>query len=142
MKRLTAFLALACLNIAAHAAPTCTAGVAGVAPVATLSFTAPTQNTDGTPIATPLTYNVFQGTTSGGEVKVGSAAAGSPIVINTGLAYGTTFYFYITVTDAHGTSSAPSNEGCKTFPAGVPGTIVITLTKLVEPAPKRTPPSA
>jgi hypothetical protein len=142
MKKFATLLALAFLSIAAHAAPTCTVGAAGVAPIATLTFTAPTQNTDGTPIATPLTYSVYQGTTSGGEVKVGTAASSSPVIINTGLADGSTFYFYITVTDAHGTVSAPSNEGCKTFPAGVPGTVIITLTKLVEPASRRNPPSA
>ncbi|HEX5461904.1 MAG TPA: hypothetical protein VFX20_18210 [Steroidobacteraceae bacterium] len=125
-----ASLALACAALAAPAfaaAPVCTQGKAGVAPIATLTFTAPTTNTDGTPIATPLSYTVFQGTATGAETKVASALAGSPIVLTVGLSDATTYFWYLTVTDANGNSSVPSNEVCKTFPGGVPGTITITL---------------
>lgn len=114
--------------LALAAAPTCVVGTGGVAPSATLSFTTPTANTDGTAIATPLTYNLYQGTSSGGETKVASGITGSPVTINTGLLDGTSYYFYIVVVDAHGTSSANSNEVCKTFPNGIPNTVVITIT--------------
>jgi predicted phage tail protein len=113
---------------AAFAAPTCVMGVAGVAPTATLTFTAPTTNTDGTPIATPLTYEVFEGSTSGGEALAAKGLAGSPITVNTGLKDNTTVYFYVEVVDANGNASAPSNEVCKTFPAAVPSTVTITVT--------------
>jgi beta-galactosidase len=127
MKYVIAFLVLLA-SIAVAQGATCATGTAGAAPVATLTFTAPTTNTDGTPIATPLTYILLQGTTSGGEVQAASGITGSPVTINTGLADSTTYYFEVEVVDAHGTKSAPSNEVCKAFPAGVPGTITITIT--------------
>lgn len=108
-----------------HAAPTCVVGVKGAAPTASLSFTPPTVNTDGTPVTTPLTYNLYQGTASGAEVKVASGLTGSPIVLNTGLA-DSTYYWYVTAVNAAG-ESVPSNEVCKTFPASAPGTVTITI---------------
>jgi predicted phage tail protein len=128
-------LLLAALVVAALVAPaafatgpTCIQGTSGVAPTATLTFTAPTTNTDGTAIATPLTYEIFEGSTSGGEALAAKGLAGSPITVNTGLKDGTTTYFYIEVVDANGSTSAPSNEVCKAFPAGVPNAVTITIT--------------
>lgn len=109
-------------------APACTQGVAGVAPTATLTFTAPTTNTDGTPVATPLTYEVFMGPASGKEVLLSKGNTTSPIVVNGSLVDGNTYYFYIETVAADGEVSAPSNEACKTFPPGVPGTVVIKIT--------------
>jgi hypothetical protein len=90
-----------------------------VAPTITLTFTAPTTNTNGTAITLPLTYTVFQGATSGSEVQVASGLTGSPIVVNTGLTAGSTAYVYLVVVDANG-DSVPSTEACKTFPAAAP----------------------
>lgn len=112
----------------AYAQAACVAGAKGVAPTASLSFTAPTLNTDGTAVALPLTYNVYQSATSGAEVKVASGAKGAPIVINTAITSNTTFYWKITAVDANGVESAQSNEVCKAFPAAVPGTVTITIT--------------
>jgi hypothetical protein len=114
------------LPVLALAAPTCVTGTKGVAPTASISFTAPTANSDSTPVTTPLTYNLYQGTASGAEVKVGSALAGSPIVVSTGLT-DSTFYWYVTAVNANG-ESAPSNEACKIFPGAPPGVITITIT--------------
>lgn len=130
--RLAAIAAAALIAIAFHpaaqaATPTCVQGAAGVPPTATLSFTAPTTNTDGSAIATPLTYNVFVGTATGAEKLAASGLAGSPIVVNTGLTANSTAYIYVEVVDAHGVSSLPSNEVCKAFPASTPGTVTITL---------------
>jgi hypothetical protein len=118
MKKLLAVALLALAWSAAHAA-SCVLGAVGVAPVMTLTFTPPTTNSDGTPLTLPITYSVFQGTTSGGEVKVGSGLSGSPIVLNTGLVVGATYYVYLEVADSNGVS-VPSNEVCKTFPAAPP----------------------
>lgn len=112
----------------AQTAPTCITGTAGVAPTATLSFTAPTTNTDGTAIAAPVTYEVFEGSASGKETLAAKGLAGSPITVNTGLTDGTTAYFYVVVVDANGNPSAQSNEVCKAFPAGVPKSVTITIT--------------
>lgn len=127
MRRL---LQLAVLSIFAAPAfasgPTCVQGKAGVAPTATLTFTAPTSNTDGTSISSPLTYNLYIGTASGTEKLAASALAGSPIAVNTGLTPGSTFYFEVTTVE-NGVESTPSNEVCKAFAASIPGTVVITI---------------
>lgn len=123
-----AMIALAAPSHAFAAAPVCVTGAKGVAPSAVVSFVAPTAQSDGTPFpaGTTLTYNVYQGTSSGTEVKVASGLVGSPVTINTGLASGTTFYWYVTVTDSGG-ESLPSNEACKIFPAAVPAVVTITV---------------
>jgi hypothetical protein len=108
-------------------AASCVAGDATTAPTATLSFTAPTTNVDGTPIAGPLTYNLYQGTTSGGETQAATKLTGSPIAITTGLKVATTYYFEVTAVDANGNESSRSNEVCKTFPAAAPNTVTITI---------------
>lgn len=127
LKKLMPLLALLLLPFAAQA-QTCVNGASGIAPTANINFTAPTTNTDGTPVAGPLTYNVYQSSTSGAEVKVASALKGSPITVSTGLTPKSTVYFKISVTDANGQEGALSNEVCKTFPASVPGTITITIS--------------
>lgn len=114
--------------VLAFAGPTCVVGKVGLAPAATLTFTAPTTNTDGTPIATPLTYDLFEGTSPSALYPVAKGLTGSPVTVDTGLKDGTTVYFDLTVVDAHGTMSAPSNVVCKTFPSAVPGTVTITIT--------------
>src|SRR5208282_5540957 len=125
--RILGFMLLLCAA-GAEAQGACTAGAAGVAPTATITFTAPTTNTDGTPIATPLTYTLYQGTTAGGETKLQSGLTGSPVTINSGLTDGTSFYWYIVVVDAKGNISAASNEVCKAFPVGTPSTVALTVS--------------
>lgn len=119
-------LLLLILPFVAHAQ--CVTGTSGVAPSATITFTVPTTNTDGTPVVGPLTYNVYQSTTSGAETKAASALKGSPVTVTTGLTPKSTVYFKISVTDANGNESALSNEVCKTFPASVPGSVTITIS--------------
>jgi hypothetical protein len=110
------------------AGPTCVNGTVGVAPTATITFIAPTKNTDGTAVTGALTYNLYQGTATGAETKVASAVvAGSPFTVNTGLAPSTTVYWYLTAVE-NGVESAPTNEVCKIFPGVVPGTFSITIT--------------
>lgn len=124
---LLALSGLVAVTASAQTAPTCVQAASGKAPAATLTFTAPTQNTDGTAIATPLSYTLYQGTASGQETKVATALTGSPIHLTTGLQDATTYYWYLTVTDAKGQTSAPSNEACMAFPPGVPMTVTITV---------------
>ena len=126
-KFLLSLLILAAIGATPAFAQTCVQGAAGVTPTATLTFTAPTKNTDGTAISTPLTYSVYVGTTSGGEKLAASALTGSPITVTAGLAPAATYYFYVTVTDSKGVQSAPSNEVCKAFPASAPNTVTITI---------------
>lgn len=132
-----ALLAVLASIVSFAAAPTCVVGTPGVTPSATLTFVPPTTNTDSTPIATPLTYNLYASLTSGAEVKVASGLKGSPIAVTSTLIAGTALsalkantsaYFQISVTDANGIESALSNEACKTFPASIPGSVTITIS--------------
>lgn len=120
--------AFASLASAQAATPTCVTGTKGAAPTASISFAPPATQSDGTalPSGTAFTYNLYQGTASGAEVKVASSSSGSPITVNTGIVSATTYYWYVTVVDANG-ESAPSNEVCKTFPAPLPGVVTITI---------------
>jgi autotransporter-associated beta strand protein len=72
---------------------------------ATLYFTLPTGATS---------YNIYRGTTSGGETLLASNVSGSPYVDST-LATGTTYYYYVTARNANvppvPNESDPSNEG-------------------------------
>jgi predicted phage tail protein len=108
--------------------PTCVQGTAGVAPTATLTFTPPTTYTDGTPISGAITYEIFEGAASGQETLAAKGLAGSPITVHTGLKDGTTAYFYLETVAADGNASAPSNEVCKSFPAGIPSAVTIRIT--------------
>lgn len=126
IRKLISLFSLFILPIASNAQ--CVTGASGVAPTASIAFVAPTTNTDGTTVVGPLTYNVYQSTTSGAETKAASALKGSPITVTTGLTPKTTVYFKISVTDANGNESALSNEVCKTFPASVPGSVTITIS--------------
>lgn len=112
---------------AAVGALSCVAGAQNVAPVATLTFTPPTTNMDGTPISGPLTYNLYEGTASGSETKAATGITASPYVIDTGIKGGTTVYFELTAVDANGNESPRSNEACKTFPVSPPNSFVITV---------------
>lgn len=108
-------------------ATSCVTGAQNIAPVATLTFTPPTTNTDGTAISGPLTFNLYQGTAAGAEIKTQSGITTSPDVINAGLKGGTTYYFELTAVDTVGNESAKSNEGCKAMAPSVPNAFVITL---------------
>lgn len=65
MKRLIGILALLATAMVAQAAT----------PTVTVSWVAPTANVDGTPIAGPITYQFYVGT-SGKEVKSGQPVSG------------------------------------------------------------------
>jgi hypothetical protein len=96
--------------------------------VANLNIVAPTTNADGTPLTLPLTYNIYQGTASGAEVKVSSNWTSSG-VINLGLVAGNTYYWQVSAVDANG-EGARSAEMCKSFkaPASPPGSVTLSVT--------------
>lgn len=110
------------LGTRAQAQIVCIQGNSGEIPKATLTFYAPTLNTDGTPIVLPLTYNVWIGTAPGNEVKTFLGFTGSPIRLTSGLIPGTTYYFQLSVVDGLGRESIPSPEQCKIIANSVPST--------------------
>jgi len=82
---------------------------------ATLSWTAPTQNTDGTQLTDLAGYKIYYGTTSGQLTQVISInATGSTTYVVSGLASGT-YYFAVTAYASDGTESAQSDVGSKTI---------------------------
>lgn len=107
----------------------CAIAVAQASPPAfTVTWTAPTQFTDGTAIVGAITYQLYTGAT-GKEVKLGNPVTSPPYVINPTPAAGTTLCVYVTAT-VGGVESAPSGEACGTVPKPTPngpGTVVITI---------------
>jgi hypothetical protein len=81
---------------------------------ATLSWKAPTTNTDGTPV-TPLSgFTIYYGTSSGALSHSISASATATSYEISGLAPGT-WYFAIAADAKDGSHSAMSNIGSKTI---------------------------
>lgn len=83
---------------------------------ATLSWTAPTTNSDGTALTDLAGYKVYYGTTSG--VYSSNVDAGNVTSYQlTGLTDGATYYFAITAYDTSGNQSAYSSQVSKTLAA-------------------------
>ncbi len=83
---------------------------------ATVSWTAPTQNTDGSPLTDLAGYTIYYGTSSGNlnnSINVNSAATTSYTV--SGLATGATYYFAVSAVNSSGVSSSLSDVGSKTI---------------------------
>lgn len=95
-----------------------TGGTGSTAPVtatASLSWVAPTDNTDGSRLTDLAGYNIYYGTESSAltqTIQVSNPAALSYTV--TGLAKGTTWYFQVTSYSSAGEESAPSAVTSKT----------------------------
>ena len=82
---------------------------------ATLTWTAPTTNTDGTAVTTLSGYHLYYGTSESAmtqSVVISGATATSYVL--TGLASGT-WYFAVAADASDGTQSAMSNIGSKTI---------------------------
>jgi hypothetical protein len=82
---------------------------------ATLTWTAPTQNTDGTPLTDLSGYHIYYGTSASAlttTITVASASETSYVV--TGLAPGT-YYFAVVAYNSAGMDSPESNVGSKTI---------------------------
>lgn len=113
--KVTAFFAALALGFGAWFAH-----VHAQAPSVTLTWTAPTQNTDGTAITQSLTYNVYQGP-KGAEAATPVATGVTALTWSgtAGLQPGTTVCWEVTAQDSGG-ESAKSAEVCKTFAPSVP----------------------
>ena len=88
-------------------------GSGGGSGAATLSWSPPTQNTDGTPL-TAAGFRVYYGTASrhyGAPIDVGDVTS----YVLGGLQVGQTYYFAVTAYDSGGNESAYSTEVSKTL---------------------------
>lgn len=95
---------------------------------ATITFTAPTEYTDGAAITsgTAISYRVFQGTKGSTSKTLVGTITSTSTTINSGLQPGETCWQVKTV--INGVESVASNEACKTFAFPTPNTVVITVT--------------
>lgn len=93
---------------------------------ATLAWTAPTANTDGSAISGALTYNVYEGPKAGPFTKVASGLSGGTTTL-TSLTAGPCFA--VTTVEA-ASESALSNTVCVLEPDG-PSSLTVTLTVTV-----------
>jgi fibronectin type 3 domain-containing protein len=82
---------------------------------ATLSWNAPTTNTDGTPFTDLSDYKIYYGTQSGNYTTTVNLGTATTYVANN-LASGSTYYFAVTVVSSSGEESGYSNEVSKTIP--------------------------
>jgi hypothetical protein len=83
---------------------------------ATLSWNAPTQNTDGTPLTDLAGYTIYYGSSPNAlmqNIQVANAGATSYVVSN--LSSGT-YFFTVAANASDGTQSAQSSVGSKTIP--------------------------
>jgi hypothetical protein len=91
---------------------TVTAAAAGTA---TLTWSAPSVNTDGTPVTTLSGYTIYYGTSASALTQsVAVSGAGTTSFELTGLAAGT-WYFAVAADATDGTESAQSSLGSKTI---------------------------
>jgi hypothetical protein len=120
MKRILILAALA-LPLAAVAQPVNTA---------TITFSAPTQRVDGTPIEGALSYKLYQGP-KGAPKAVVSTITTTSATVTTGLLSGREYCWQVaafeTVASTAGPDSELSNEGCKRFPLAPPAPVTITV---------------
>jgi len=95
----------------------------------TLTWTAPTVNTDGTTPAA-LTYNVYEGpaATTLASVPVLTGLTTLTVASAAGAAPGAQACFAVTAVEA-GQEGAQSNVVCKTFPLSVPGAPTLLTVK-------------
>jgi hypothetical protein len=97
------------------------------AATASLSWTAPTTYTDGTPITNLGGYRVYTGTTSGSysqNIDVGNVTSYTVSSLNNA----TTYYFAVTAYDASGDVSGFSSQASYTTPAAPPPANSYTLS--------------
>lgn len=77
----------------------------------TLSWTAPTTNTDGSPLTDLAGYNIYRMTSSGGErTLVNDILVETTEHDDTGLDDGKTYYYVVRAVDENGNESPDSNE--------------------------------
>ncbi len=92
-----------------------TGSTAPVTATASLSWVAPTGNTDGSKLTDLAGYNIYYGTESSAltqTIQVANPAALGYVI--TGLAKGTTWYFQVTSYSSAGEESSPSAVTSKT----------------------------
>lgn len=94
---------------------------------ATLSWTAPTTNVDGTPLTDLAGYKVYYGTSSRGYTTVLNVNNVTTYIL-TSLTDGTTYFFAATAYDTTNNESAYSNEVSKLIGSGSKPVNITSIT--------------
>jgi hypothetical protein len=81
---------------------------------ATLSWTPPSENTDGTPITNLAGYHIYYGASAGAMTSTITVSDAETSYVVTGLAPGT-YYFAVVAYNSAGTDSPESNVASKTI---------------------------
>ncbi len=97
------------------------------AAIATLSWTPPTTNANGTPLTDLAGYRIYYGISSRGYSQSVDAGNVTSYIIG-GFAEGQTYYFAVTAYDTYGNESAYSLETSKTFPVQISPTRLFNLS--------------
>jgi Fibronectin type III domain len=106
---------LSCTGSGGTTAQSTKVTVAASTGTATLSWSAPTTNTDGTPVTSLTGYQIYYGTTQGALTDSASVSGAATTTYEvTGLAAGT-WYFAVAAVAADGTESAQSSIGSTTI---------------------------
>ncbi|HTT06514.1 MAG TPA: putative Ig domain-containing protein, partial [Steroidobacteraceae bacterium] len=82
---------------------------------ATLSWTAPTTNTDGTPLTDLAGYYIYDGTSPSAMQLIATVSSASTTTYTVSKLTSGTWYFAVTAYDSAGTQSASSNDVSKAF---------------------------
>jgi hypothetical protein len=103
---------LPAFSIAVSAQPTGTTGTG----TATVSWSPPTENTDGSPLANLAGFEIYYGTSQAGLTRIVQVAGSTMTSYTvTGLTSGT-WYFAVSAYNSSGMESSLSNIGSKTIP--------------------------
>lgn len=95
---------------------------------ATITWSAPTANTDGSAITGVISYKVFGGKQGASRLQI--AAPGNTSFIHRDLVGGDTWCYHVTAV-VNGQESIPSNVVCKAIPQVVPNPPVIVTVETV-----------
>lgn len=104
-----------------------TAGAQTLTRSAKIEFVATTMFTDGDPITTTVSYEIYQGLKGAPKSKVGTIST-TTATVSTGLLAGKEYCWHVVAVVAGYPPSDPSGEKCKSFPLPQPNTVTITVT--------------
>lgn len=87
---------------------------------ATLTWTAPTTRTDGSPLSAVASYNVYRGTSATTLTKLATVTAPATGYVDSAAINGATNYYAVSAVDSAGNEGPQSNVASKAVPLAPP----------------------